>query len=603
MRSEVKGTLKVIKRQNNKSQNLHQDSLRKKHYKTKTNKPRDTEIGAGRQNRNWHISSKITRLTFLYIWSFFTHPILASFLCGEFLLHIPFWLHFSMGFFSYTSRAGFIFSVGSFSYTSRAGFIFISGVSLTHPVLDLFLPGKFLLHILCWLLLFFFFNLVSFSYTPRTGFMFMREGSLTHPVLAFVLSGEFLLHIPCFLAAFFFFFFFFSVGSSLTRPMLALFLSGEFLLHIPCWLHFYQGPGSYTSGAGFIFIWGVSLTHPGLASFLCGEFLIHIPCCLQFYAGNFFYAFRAGFFFFNLFLSGEFLLFIPCWFNFYRRSFSYTSRAGFIFMRGVFLTHPLLFFVVIVVVVVVIWGFSLTHLMLVFFFFSSFFLFIWGVSLTVTHPVLFLFFIWGVSLTVTQPVLFLFLSVVFLLHGSCWFLFYMGSFSYTSHAVFVVAVVVFKGFLLHIPCLILFYVGITRASLVCSLLWRQPLKNFKIFCGEFLLHIPCWLGFYLGSFFYTSHACRVFFFFFSFLFFFFSSFLYLGTSRAGFLLHVESFSGMQSSLKTTPKEMSRVEDGPGKKRSEKVTLKTEKEPYKTLYRAEQTQTRTGWQMAIEKKGE
>ena len=31
---------------------------------------------------------------------------LASFLCGEFLLHIPCWLHSYVGSFSYTSRAG-----------------------------------------------------------------------------------------------------------------------------------------------------------------------------------------------------------------------------------------------------------------------------------------------------------------------------------------------------------------------------------------------------------------------------------------------------------------------------------------------------------------
>ena len=40
-----------------------------------------------------------------------------------------------------------------------------------------------------------------------------------------------------------------------------------------------------------------------------------------------------------------------------------------------------------------------------------------------------------------------------------------------------------------------------------------------------------------------------------------------------------------------------------RKKSEKVTLKTEKEPYNTLYRAEQNQTKTEWQMATEKKGE
>ena len=58
---------------------------------------------------------------------------------------------------------------------------------------------------------------------------------------------------------------------------------------------------------------------------------------------------------------------------------------------------------------------------------------------------------------------------------------------------------------------------------------------------------------------------------------------------------------MQSSLKTTPEEKSWVEDGAEK--SENVTLKTEKEPYNTLYRAEQNQTKPERQMATEKKGE
>ena len=74
-----------------------------------------------------------------------THPVLAvfvvvvfPFISGEFLLHIPYWLHIYEGSFSYTSRAGFIFlwgvslthpnlldfSVGSFSYTSHAFFAF-----------------------------------------------------------------------------------------------------------------------------------------------------------------------------------------------------------------------------------------------------------------------------------------------------------------------------------------------------------------------------------------------------------------------------------------------------------------------------------------------
>ena len=43
------------------------------------------------------------------------------------------------------------FLSGGFSYTSRAALIFMQGVSLTHPVLASFLSGEFLLHIPCWL--------------------------------------------------------------------------------------------------------------------------------------------------------------------------------------------------------------------------------------------------------------------------------------------------------------------------------------------------------------------------------------------------------------------------------------------------------------------
>ena len=47
------------------------------------------------------------------------------------------------------------FIAGSFSCTSRTGFISIWGVSLTHPMLALFFCGVFLLHIPCWLFFFF----------------------------------------------------------------------------------------------------------------------------------------------------------------------------------------------------------------------------------------------------------------------------------------------------------------------------------------------------------------------------------------------------------------------------------------------------------------
>ena len=283
------------------------------------------------------------------------------------------------------------FNLGSFSYTSH-GFIFIWGTSLKHPMLASVLFGEFLLHIPCWLPFIFrefllhipcwvyflsgefllhvpcwfyfsvvsfsytshvlvsFFNLGSFSYTSRAGFIFISGVCLTYFVLAsFSYLGSFSYTSPAFFFFFFFFFFLnyrgnfsytyravftFILGVSLTHPVLASFLSGEFLLHIPCWLFLSVGSFSYTSHAGFfftffsfLFIWGVSLTRPVLASFFYGEFLLHIPCCLSF-----------------SFFCGEFLLQIPCWLYFYLGSFSYTSDASFIFIWGVSLTHPMLAF-------------------------------------------------------------------------------------------------------------------------------------------------------------------------------------------------------------------------------------------------------------------
>ena len=287
---------------------------------------------------------------------------LASFLSGVFLLRIPCWL---------------FFSVGSFHYTSRAGFIFMWGVSLTHPMLTLFLCGGFL---------------------------------LDFPVLTSFLSGKFVLYIPC--------------------SFLFSFLSGEFLLHIPCWLRFYwgRGGGGYASNAGFVFILGVSLKHPVLVLHLSGEFLLHVPCSFHIYVGSFSYVTHPMLTFtfmwgvslthpmltftlmwgvslthpmltFTLmwgvsltrpvlpsFLFGEFLFHIRCWLHFYRGSFSYASHAGFPFLWGVSITHPML---------------------------SSFV--IWGVSLTLSRFAL--SFIWKVCLT--HPVLFSHLSGEFFLHISC----------------------------------------------------------------------------------------------------------------------------------------------------------------------------------------
>ena len=130
--------------------------------------------------------------------------------------------------------------MGSFSYTSHVDFVFMWGVSLTHPMLTLFLCGEFVLHNPCWL----HFCACSFSYTSHAVFVFMQGVSLTHPVLAsflssFFLFGEFLLHIPCCFC--FCFFFSYYRGS----------FSG---LHIPC------------SVVSFLSGWGVSsLTHLVLA--------------------------------------------------------------------------------------------------------------------------------------------------------------------------------------------------------------------------------------------------------------------------------------------------------------------------------------------------
>ena len=103
-----------------------------------------------------------SRAGFILIWGVsLTHPMLASFLSGEFLLHIPCWIHLYLGRFSYISYAGFIFyffiNLGSFSYTFCTSFL--SGE---------FLSGEFLLHIPCLL----YFSVGSFYYASHAGFLF-----------------------------------------------------------------------------------------------------------------------------------------------------------------------------------------------------------------------------------------------------------------------------------------------------------------------------------------------------------------------------------------------------------------------------------------------
>ena len=82
------------------------------------------------------VASYTSHAAVIFMWGVsLTHPVLASFLSREFLLHISCRLNFYVGSISYTSHADFVFmrgvffffffNLGSISYTSRAGFIFI----------------------------------------------------------------------------------------------------------------------------------------------------------------------------------------------------------------------------------------------------------------------------------------------------------------------------------------------------------------------------------------------------------------------------------------------------------------------------------------------
>ena len=179
---------------------------------------------------------------FVLIGEFLLHiPYWLYFLSGELLLHIPWLLFISVGSLSYTSRVSIsLFNVVIFSSTSHAGFIFMRGVSLTHPGLASFLSGEFLLHIPCSV----HFCLGTLSYTSHADFVFMWEVCLRLPVLASFLCGEFLLHIPCWLCFFKVFISGVSLTHPVRASFLywvlllqiecwLLFISREFLLHIP----------------------------------------------------------------------------------------------------------------------------------------------------------------------------------------------------------------------------------------------------------------------------------------------------------------------------------------------------------------------------------
>ena len=204
-----------------------------------------------------------------------THPMLSSFLCMESVWNIPCCLYFYAGSFSYTYQDGFFFMRRvSLTHPLLSSFLrrlflrhpvvpsFFLVLFFCFFVLNLFIP--------CWL----HFYLGSFGYTPRAGFNFIRGLSLTDPILASFLSWEFLMHIPSwfyFYAGNFSYtshaVFIFVHGVCLKHPVLPLFLCGEFLLYIPRWLLFYAGSFSYTSRADFLIKKNLCLTHPVLACF------------------------------------------------------------------------------------------------------------------------------------------------------------------------------------------------------------------------------------------------------------------------------------------------------------------------------------------------
>ena len=110
-----------------------------------------------------HIFIGGVSLTYFVLSSFFIFLIFL-FLSREFLLHIPCWVHFYRGSFSHRSHADFTFLWGVSLKHPMLAFLFcflIWGVFLTHRVLASFLFGEFLLHISCWL----HFYVGSFSYT------------------------------------------------------------------------------------------------------------------------------------------------------------------------------------------------------------------------------------------------------------------------------------------------------------------------------------------------------------------------------------------------------------------------------------------------------
>ena len=120
--------------------------------------------------------------SFFSLGSFLTHSARASFLSRGSLLNIPRWLRFFFSFFFCL----FCFSSGEFLFHTPTCCCCCCCVLL-------FISGEFLMHIPRWL----HFQIGSFSYTSPAGFIFIWRVSLTYRMPASFLYGEFLLHIAC----------------------------------------------------------------------------------------------------------------------------------------------------------------------------------------------------------------------------------------------------------------------------------------------------------------------------------------------------------------------------------------------------------------------
>ena len=119
------------------------------------------------------------------------------------------------------------------------------------------------------------------------------------------------------------------------------------------------------------------------------------------------------------------------------------------------------------------------------------FVILWGVSLTHSMLASFFFSFLVWGVSLTHPVLASFLSGEFLLHISC-LLFFCGEFLLSLSLR--TDSFLFGEFLSHIPCWLLFMWGVSCTQTMLASL-----------CGEFLLHIWCWL-LYVEVFSYMSHA-------------------------------------------------------------------------------------------------